>query len=274
MLSLLRYFPDFPGKRRIARILYKNLIHSGREVYTTGKYGCTYHLPNLKENLALEVFINGIYEIETHKILNARIPRNGVFLDLGANIGSICIPLAMERKDIKCIAVEAVPWIYDYLCKNISGNSLEASITPLNFALFDKDNENLPFYTSRDNFGKGSLSAVFSSDPVMVKTRMVDTIVAENKLAKVHVIKIDIEGYEYFAFKGAESLLSSPDAPDILFEFVDWAEAKANIEIGSAQRLLLSYGYELYEIKSDREFSKVNKAMNSGSAMFLATKKF
>jgi len=63
----------------------------------------------------------------------------------------------------------------------------------------------------------------------------------------VDFIKIDVEGYEYHVFKGAETTLSRPDAPDILFEFVDWAEEKAaGIAIGDAQRILKSYGYRIF----------------------------
>lgn len=274
MASFLNVLPDFKGKRRLARVLYRSLIESGAEVQTRGKYGCNYTLPNLKENLALDIFINGLYEKETHKILQSRIPTNGVFLDLGANIGSICVPLCKSRKDIQCIAVEAMPWIYEYLSKNISANDLNAEITPLNFALFDKDNESLPFYTSRDNYGKGSLSPVFSDKPEIVLTRKVDSIVADAKLSSVDMVKIDIEGYEYFAFKGGASLFSRNDAPDILFEFVDWAEAKANIPVGSAQELLLSFGYKIYFINGIDEYRPLQNVMNAGSAMFLATKRY
>ena len=32
-------------------------------------------------------------------------------------------------------------------------------------------------------------------------------------------------GFEYFAFKGAEKTLQHINAPDIIFEFLDYAEA-------------------------------------------------
>ena len=54
----------------------------------------------------------------------------------------------------------------------------------------------------------------------------IDTLVGQITGGNISVIKIDIEGFEFFAFKGGESILKRPDAPDIVFEFAGWAEAQ------------------------------------------------
>ena len=43
------------------------------------------------------------------------------------------------------------------------------------------------------------------------------------------------------------NLLGRPDAPDIIFEFVDWAEEAANgAEIGASQQILRDMGYRIF----------------------------
>jgi hypothetical protein len=50
-------------------------------------------------------------------------------------------------------------------------------------------------------------------------------------------------------FQGAEQLLTGDEAPAILFEFGDWAEARMpGGEVGDAQRVLRGYGYEMQRL--------------------------
>ena len=270
--GLIRSLPDFRGKRRLMRFLTKSEIENSSDTVVSGRYGCKYLLPNIKESVAFEIFCNGIYEADTNDFLYGILPQNGVFLDLGANIGSVTIPLLKRRPDLKCICVEAAPWIFDYLRKNRDINFNDESIVLINKALMDRDGETLPFYSPKEKFGKGSLSPVFTDVGIPVASITVDTIVKDFKLSTVDTIKIDIEGFEYFAFKGAEKLLSGPDAPDILFEFVDWAEEKAGIEKGKAQQFLLEKGYNLY-IPERTQLKRCDKIITDGTEMLFASKK-
>lgn len=270
--GLIRSLPDFKGKRRLVRFLTKAEIERSSDTVISGRFGCKYLLPNIKESVSFEIFCNGIYEADTNAFLYKLLPANGVFLDLGANIGSVTIPLLKRRPDLQCICVEAAPWIFDYLRKNRDINFSNESIELINKALLDRDNVVLPFYSPKEKFGKGSLSPVFTDVGIPVTSITVDSIVKEFKLSRVDTIKIDIEGFEYFAFKGAESLLSGPNAPDILFEFVDWAEKKAGVETGQAQRLLLEKGYRLY-IPDKDQLRKIEKVITEGTEMLFASKK-
>ena len=114
---------------------------------------------------------------------------------------------------------------------------------------------------------------MFTDDAVKVITRKVDTLLKEHQIKKVDAIKIDVEGFELFAFKGAEELLESEYAPDIIFEFVDWAERQAfNLEAGSAQRYLLSKGYRIFMMEKDKPV-ELNSVVQQGSCNLFATKK-
>ena len=268
----MRRLPNFKGKRRLARWLFGEKIKKGKDILVEGRNGCGYKLPNLSEYLAQEIFVNGIYEPETHKFLVHQIPQNGIFLDLGANIGSIAIPLCKQRTDLRCIAVEASPWIFEYLTFNVELNQLTERISCVNSAITDTAGGQLPFYSPVDQFGKGSFSPVFTNEATMVDTLTIDSLLQERNIRSVATIKIDIEGFEFFAFKGGVSVLSAERAPDILFEFVDWAEDMAGKEKGSAQRILKEFGYDLYAMEN-HGLTPTNEIICKGDKLFFATKK-
>ena len=274
MLELIfRKLPIFRGKHRLARFLFKDKIISNRNIKIRGKYNCEYLLPNIQEPVAFDLFINGIYESDTHRFLLNSIPQNGLLIDIGANIGAVTIPLCKRRADIRAICIEAAPPIFRILEKNILTNGLTNQVSCFAYALFDQDNKKMPFYSPKIEFGKGSLSSVFTDEMIEVETIRLDTLLEKLHILNVDCIKMDIEGFEYYAFKGGEKLLKSPEAPDILFEFADWAEESANnLQKGSAQDILLNWEYNLFKLEHER-LSPVATAIRQGSCMIFAKKR-
>ena len=67
-------------------------------------------------------------------------------------------------------------------------------------------------------------------------------------------------------------MLKGTDSPLVLFEFCDWAEARVpNARIGDAQRLLLDYGYSIWQLT---DFLKgrhpLREPLDIGYAMLVA----
>jgi hypothetical protein len=79
-------------------------------------------------------------------------------------------------------------------------------------------------------------------------------------------MKVDVQGFEFFVFKGMQDLLAKKKALNILFEFEDWAEEAAGLEKGTAQKYITSLGYELFDITGN----KCNNILTKGSAMLWA----
>jgi len=269
--GILRKLPVFRGKQRLARWLLGKRVRESRNVIVHGKRGCVYKLPNISENLAFEIFIDGIYEETTSDFISRQVPRNGWFLDLGANIGAVTIPVIKNRPDINVACVEAAHWIFNILQENLTLNEFH-NVKVLNRALYFSDDESLKFYTPEDKFGKGSLSAVFTRDSITVKTIRVDTMLRNLNIERVDLIKIDVEGYESHVFRGASELLSRSDAPDILFEFVDWAESQAEgVKPGDAQRYLKTLGYRIYLFEGNPG-AELAEIMEEGACLLYAAK--
>lgn len=247
--SLLQALPSFRGKRRLGRMaLSLSGISKKNEFVVSTKAG-KFLLPNLSDIISLDLFMHGFYEKGLVNLLVNKIPPNGILLDVGANIGSVCVPVANIRPDIKVIAIEASPWVYKFLKKNIELNDVR-NVTALNFAVYSESKKLLPMYAPKDLFGKGSLKAVYTSEAEMVETITLDDIKSRLKLSAIHFIKVDVEGFEASVFSGMSQIAAS-DKPKIIFEFSEWAETEAGYKAGEAQSIVISKGYQLQRLDPD-----------------------
>jgi methyltransferase, FkbM family len=272
--KILRLLPNFKGKHRLSKLLIGNDLQRLKNIFINGKYNCNYFIPNIVENIGFDIYINGIYEKETIDFLIKNIPPNKIFVDIGANIGAISLPVCKIRIDIKAVCVEAASWVFDILKKNIETNSIATAVL-LNNAIFDESNKDLIFYVPKQEFGKGSLLQFCTQEKVIVKSITIADILKNlgYSYGNIGFIKIDIEGYEYFALKGGADFFSALHAPDILFEFVDWAEGSVEgIQAGAAQRLLIDYGYDIFIFDNGQITSKIEEVIVTGTHMFYATK--
>jgi FkbM family methyltransferase len=271
--SLFRTLPKFKGKNRIARVLLKRTISESLDVSINGRYKLTYKVPNVNESIGFELFINGIYEFDNIKLIINKIPKNGVFIDVGANIGSIAIPIAKLRPDIKVFAIEASPRVFSYLKYNVKVNKCE-NVILLNKAMAEIDNKIVSFYSPKVLFGKGSLLPIYTDIPENISTITLDSLVVMYGIKLVDFIKIDVEGFEKNVLNGGQRILSQERPPKILFEFSDFMED--NVEdsnAGDAQDLLRNLKYALYNVSDPKkEPMSMPYTIRKGFAMILAEK--
>jgi len=270
--KVLRNIPSFPGKRRLARLLLKEKIRSAKDITVTGEYKCNFFLPNIKEDIGFEIFINGIYEKDTVEFIIKNLPANKILLDIGANIGAISIPVCKKRNDIIAVCIEAAPWIFEYLKTNTANNSIK-NIKLINKAISNESGVDVLFYSPLEQFGKGSLSPIFTKKSIHVQTINLDNILKEYEVNDIGLIKIDVEGFEYLAFEGGKNLLINKNAPDILFEFIDWAENSSSGIPGDAQNILKQFGYTIFLFEKGIVKEEVKKTITKGEIMLFATKK-
>ena len=205
--SILRILPPFKGKQRLARFLLRKTIKDAQGLHVDGKYRCAYHVPNARETIGFEILVNGIYEEDTILFIKNKISSHKVLLDIGANIGAITIPLKRFCPDLTIICVEAAPWIFKFLQENIARNELTGVIA-VNKAIAAQPDEEVEFFSPSEKFGKGSMSPVFTSYGVKVKTTTLDSLTRDYAPSDIGLIKIDVEGFESHAFRGGHTLLS------------------------------------------------------------------
>jgi FkbM family methyltransferase len=268
----LRLVPDrLPGKVRLGRMLLRPFL-SLTPAVLKDRAGCTYILPSYAEPIAQDIFTFGAYERDTHDVILKFLSEKGTFIDVGANIGALAIPIAKARPQGSIICIEADPDINRLLRDNLNRNGCKrAEIMPC--VAGASDGQIVAFYRAPDDkFGMGSLGPQFCEAPIMLKQRSLDAMLTEMDIGRIDVIKIDVEGAELGVLRGAQRLLASEQPPTVVFEFADWAERRiAGQQPGDAQSWLLEKGYRLFCIERGGRVDKELLApMRSGAGMLLA----
>jgi len=171
-----------------------------------------------------QIFFRGSYAGDQLVIIEHILTDDSVFLDVGANQGEFSVAAARMARRGKVIAFEPVAEYRDRLSENIKLNNFQ-NIEVIPVALGDKDGE-LPIYDSVEGFTDGTrnegLTTLFSHSSRQharetVRVRRLDDVLNELSIPRVHVIKLDIEGAEWIALRGAQNTITR-DRPVLIVE--------------------------------------------------------
>lgn len=267
----LRAIPDMRGKLRIARFALWSFRRM-KSVRMPDRFGNMLCCPSLGEPIAVAIFANGVYEPDTIAGILSRIPMNGVYLDVGANIGAIALPVARQRSDIRVICIEADPGMATILRSNIADNAL-SNITVAECLAGSCSREAVRFYSAPpDRFGMGSVGPQFDRPPILVRQVALDELLDNMGIGDVDVIKLDVEGSELGVLQGLTRRLTASRFPKVLFEFCDWAEERIEgQQPGAAQAFLHSLGYRTFRLGHRGDAgAPVYRPLLTGSAMLLS----
>lgn len=267
LLRMYRALPGFRGKYRIGYILFRRCLERPEPVEVAAKKGLRFFLPNSVENIGKEIIIKGEYEIESVKaMVNAlKAIKEPVCFDIGANIGALAIPLKKKLPSLDLHAFEASPATFTYLKKNFAANGL-ATDQVHNRLIFSADDQTLSFFDSAAFYGKSSLAPTYTQQAVTVRSTTIDEYCRVQKINRIDLIKVDVQGFELDVFKGMKTCLADRKIGAIYFEFEDWAEKAAGFRPGEAQEYLLAQGYQLLTEKGEW----LDEPVRKGSVMLWA----
>jgi FkbM family methyltransferase len=269
---VVRAVPDtLPGKTRLARIALRP-FSKGRIARIPDGFGNVLHLPSLDEPISLGLFAFGVYEPDTLWAILRHLSTSGVFVDVGANVGALALPVAACRPDARIICIEADPQIISLLRSNVTENG-RSNIRIIHCLAGPIDDPQVPFYRAPiAKFGMGSIGPQFSASPIKLTQRPLDEVLDELAIDNVDIVKLDIEGAEFGTLQGLSRRLTGLRPPSIVFEFADWAETRIDGQVaGSAQQLLLSLGYRLFRLgRGGRLGEHLERPVTVDSAMIMA----
>lgn len=161
---------------------------------------------------------NGSYNPDEISNVQKLLKKSDSLLILGAHIGSLAIPFSTSVHSVT--AFEPNPRSYE-LCKlNIALADAE-NISLYNYAVSDSDAP-LNFIAAKVNSGGSKRMPIDnagsylreSTEVISVASIVLDEFLKDQRFT---VVLADIEGGEYFAFKGAQRILS--EAEVLIFEF-------------------------------------------------------
>jgi len=173
-------------------------------------------------------------EESTTKWIEECSKEGGVLYDIGANVGAVSLLYAanvMKNHKVvpesSIIAFEPTPETYSALCGNISVNRWNGRILPLNIPMSDKSSMGFLNITSESagtsghSFNSSLNKAQTTKDePITIPmiSQSIDRLVNDFKLPSPDWLKIDIDGLDFIALKGAEKLLKAGKIKSILIE--------------------------------------------------------
>jgi FkbM family methyltransferase len=185
------------------------------------------------------------------KELLDEIVAGDVVYDIGASIGIHTIFMAKKSGPSgRVVAIEPEVNSFVSLIENISLNGLN-NVIPIQLALGDTPSE-------KALYSQGA-TGVFSlierrRDKASQKVKIVtaDALVKDRNLPLPNVIKIDVEGYEYYVLKGLEGALKQARCRYVFCE-VHPAALPKGIEPDAVKELLRGYGFNQCQIHSRGE---------------------
>ena len=180
------------------------------------------------------------YDANWH-FLNAWLRPGDVFFDLGANIGTISIPAAVNGAVVH--SFELLDENVQHLVRSVQKNSLKRVSIVLG-AVSDQ----------ADFLGIGGVSAwgtVTTDALVSIPSIVIDSYVHRKMVRVVDVMKVDVEGSEKAALLGATNLINR-DHPDILLECNAVTCGNHAYSYRDLLRFLESRGYQIYRLQHKR----------------------
>ena len=199
----------------------------------------------------------GVYEKAETRFFQSACRDGMTFLDVGANFGYYTALAARAvGPNGRVLAVEPDPDSFGYLEQTIAANAV-GNVQAFPVAASDAP-ATLPLYISTDNRGDNRLYASGEDRPqVEVTARPLDALLRENKIDKVDLIKIDVQGYEPKVIAGLRETITASPNLTLLTEFWPQGIDEAGEDANEFLQTLRELGLTLHELQPDGSLAEL-----------------
>ncbi len=231
---------DWKG-RRLALFLRRIAISMLRgKPLDVVRYGARMRLHPYNNNCEKKVlFTPQFFDPQERAILRERLPDDGVFLDIGANIGAYTLfAAAVTSPRARIVAVEPQPDVFDRLIYNIGQNPF-GTVKAIACAIADKAGEVTLFIDPR-NRGESSVKIVGANQgsEIRVPAMTLLGLCQSEGITRIDAIKLDVEGAEDIILE--PFLRAAPEALRPRVVLVEDGTEQWQIDL---PKLLEGYGY-------------------------------
>ena len=188
-----------PGRKSAFRKFRRRRSGSRFQVFTKHQFWMSGEIGDSVEN---QVAVFGEFESGLSRLIKAVARRTNSFVDLGCNIGYFSCLYGVSHRRGRILAVDANPRMAERCRENLRLNSIDARV--LNLAAGDADGTvvlNVP----RGRPTRGTLGRIdanpANSMRLEVQMRPLESILNQEGMATVELMKVDIEGYELKLFQ-------------------------------------------------------------------------
>jgi FkbM family methyltransferase len=205
-----------------------------------------YGYADMSDGFLRLIVIEGDYEKDFFRIADALLQDGGEFLDVGANHGLLSFGLAQKldepvrfhlfEPNLKLLeSIEKTRKLYP---------AMRAEINAL--AVCDEDGT-ISFEVQSDQTGA---SHITKHGGIPIRSIRLDTYLADKSVDRVDLLKLDIEGYELTALRGAELALKDRRIKAIYFEYFE----KFLVRVAPPSKIVEFLDSLSYEVCFCREF--------------------
>lgn len=261
-----------PYHSEIRRI--ESLLHGGRATYignnrvltkvVTGGRNFAYIVEADDLLISPWFIITGTYEIPLTDYFLKNVKEESHCLDLGANFGFFSCLLSRLASSGKVICVEADRHVYELCRDNLMINGLQNIGTAIHAAVND-DGAEVELYRRVTRSGNTSIIKVgrdftdwygeAPAQPFSVSGLRIDDLLPQMN-GKIDFIKIDIEGAEPLAFRGARKTIQENPQLKIVMEWSPGQIRAAGTDPGDFLEYLCELGLQFYTIDKIKKLSK------------------
>jgi FkbM family methyltransferase len=202
--------------------------------------------------------VSGVWEAQVTAAFKAILGRGDVCVDVGANIGYFTLLASrLVGPDGHVYALEPSPESQVTLAANLELNGAK-NVTALGVAAGDTDGE-AEFYEAHPrNRGASSLRPASAEGDAVERTarsvevRRLDSVVSDDHLSRLKLVKIDVEGHELEVMRGLEPLLLRGSRPSIVVELTHaWSGDEGSSYVAE---FCARHRFKAYRLSRDRLF--------------------
>ena len=209
------------------------------------------------------IFVNGIYDPNSIVAVNSLLPKDGVFIDVGASFGLFSmLAVSSVGANGHIIAIEPSSRDYNRLVDNININDLGNSISAYHLAISNESGTALLNIATEERSALNTLGTDFSFKGVdkvakeTVDAISLDDFVVANQIKRIDVIKLDIEGSELKALQGSKKTIAKFH-PVIMLGVNTNALKASGTDHDEIQRELSAISYKAYKLVDEEKLAFV-----------------
>lgn len=201
--------------------------------------------------------------------------KEGVFFDVGANLGWYTMNVKKQNPQMKVCAFEPIAETFNKLKRNMELNRLE--VVMYNIGLY-KEDTTLKFYYDTVVSGASSMQNLRENSEtreIICKVERLDDFVESHNIENIDFIKCDVEGSELFVYEGGIESIKKYK-PVIFSEMLRKWSAKFGYHPNNIIDLLAGAGYQCFVIKEKgklKKFHRVNEETIETNYFFLHPEK-
>ena len=203
-----------------------------------------------KDRISLQMALSKTWEPRNSALVQEHVRRGDTVVDVGAHIGYFTLLFSrLVGKDGRVYAFEPNPGNYQLLKMNIEANECRNVIIEQK-AVSDRTGTSRLKYGMICGANAGSDSCI-SDDSLPVETVSLDEYFGDEKV-QISFLKMDIEGHELSALRGAARTIERSESMKILTEFDPFRWLKVGVNPKEFLELLARVGFEVSIIDSTR----------------------